>query len=151
MSGLEIRGADDWRRLARGLKGSDAPLRRHIRKGLRDVGKPLGIDMRTAGAAAMPKRGGLSARVARSSVTLRTAGGLGAGARIEVALRTKEGYDLGAMDRGLIRHPVFDTGAWVAQAVPANSFSDAFDRGAPKVRVALAREIDRALDEISET
>ena len=111
--------------------------------------KPLVV--RDAGAAAMPRRGGLSARVAASTVSLRTAGGLGAGARIEVALRTREGYDLGGMDRGLIRHPVFDTGAWVAQAVPAKAFSNAFDRGAPKVRRALEREIDRALDEIMET
>lgn len=148
---LEVRGAEDWRRLARGLKAADAPIRRSIRKGLRDVAKPLGVDMRDAGAAAMPRRGGLSARVARSTVSLRTAGGLGAGARVEVALRTKEGYDLGGMDRGLIRHPVFDTGAWVAQTVPARAFSDAFDRGAPKVRAALIREIDKALDEIAGT
>jgi hypothetical protein len=150
VTNLRIEGAEDWRRLAVSLRGAEAPVRRAIRKGLRDTAKPLGEEMRDGGADRMPRRGGLSARVARTAVTLRTAGGVGAGARVEVALRSRDGYDLPAMDRGSIRHPVFGRGPWVAQSVPARGFSDAFDRGAPKVRRQLLREIDRALDEIGD-
>ncbi len=150
MSSLRIEGAEDWRRLASSLRGAEAPIRRAIRKGLRETAKPLGEDMRDGGADRMPKRGGLSARVARSAVSLRTAGGVGAGARVEVALRSRDGYDLNAMDRGSIRHPVFGRGPWVAQSVPGRGFSDAFDRGAPKVRRELLRQIEHAIDEIGD-
>ena len=145
MSGLEIRGAEDWRELSKAMRECDPPLRRAIRRGLRNAVKPLAMDMRAGGAAAMPKRGGLSAKIARAGFSTRTMGGLGAGSRIEMGMRVKDGYDLKAMDSGVLRHPVFDTGAWVSQSVPAKGFTNAFDRGAPAAQKRLVDAIQDGL------
>ena len=147
---------------------ADKGLTNALRRGLRDVAKPLGEDMIRGGAAAMPHRGGLSARVAASTVGQRNvlAGG---NVGVELLLRQRQGYRLDQMDAGKLRHPVFERGhmaqtvmhrgkkrrmqgprlqrRWVQQAVPAKSFTTPFEQGAPKVRAALVREISKAVDE----
>lgn len=148
---------------------ADKGLTKAVRKGLREVAKPLGEDMIRGGAAAMPKRGGLSDRVAHSTVGQRNtlAGG---NVGVELLLRQRNGYRLDQMDAGRLRHPVFERGylartvthkgkkyamqgprlerRWVGQAVPAKGFTTPFLEGAPKVRAALVRTIQQAFDEV---
>lgn len=116
----------------------------------------------------MPHRGGLSARVAASTVGQRNVL-MGGSPGVELLLRQREGYRLDQMDAGRLRHPVFARGhmaqtvthrgkkrrmqgprlqrRWVSQAVPAKAFTTPFEEGAPKVRAALVREINKAVDE----
>lgn len=166
--GLQVDTAD-YRRAAAGLRVlADRGLNNAVRRGLREVAKPLGQDMVAGGAAKMPHRGGLSARVAGSSVGLR-AGIAGSSPSVEILLRQPSGYRLDQMDAGRLRHPVFERGhlakrktykgrrylnqgprlerRWVQQAVPAKAFTTPFLEGAPKVRAALVRQVQKAVDE----
>lgn len=158
-----------YRRAVVGLRVlADKGLTNAVRRGLRDVAKPLGDDMIAGGARAMPHRGGLSARVASSRVGLRT-GMTGGNPSVEIQLRQPQGYRLDAMDKGRIRHPVFEghhlartathkgrkyrvqgprlRSRWVGQNVPAKSLTTPFLEGAPKVRQSLVREVQKAVDE----
>lgn len=148
--GFSVVGGDEIHAFATRLKGAEKPLRLAVNKSLREIAKPLGEDMLRGGADAMPRSGGLSARVRNSGVTMGTLrGGSGASARIEIRLKSREGYDLTALDRGQLRHPVFGRGPWVSQSVPSGKFMEPFNEAAPKVRDELATEIAKALDQIA--
>lgn len=148
--GFRVVGGEDFHELASRLKAAEKPLRTAVNKGLREVGKPLGQEMLKRGAAAMPRSGGLSARVANTAVTLgMLRGGKGAGGRVEIRLRSKEGFDLPGMNRGKVRHRVFGRGPWVSQSVPDGEFMKPFEESANEVRDELATRIAKALDEIA--
>lgn len=145
------KGTEDFLRAAQALNDlGDREVRKAVYRGFRDAAKPLGQRMVEAGAAAMPKRGGLSARIAASKVGIRNAT-TGRNPKVEINLRTAQGYDLQAMDRGQLRHLVFARAGvkrvWVRQNVPAKSFSNEFEAGAPSVRERLLRELNSVFDE----
>lgn len=155
--GFQVVGSQDFHELATRLKNAEKPVRLAVNKGLRKVAKPLGEEMLRNGAEAMPKGGGLSDRVKKTRVTLgMLRGGTGASARVELRLKSREGYDLPALDKGNLRHPVFNkrnrmTGkkVWVGQSVPAGEFTKPFEEAAPKVRDELALQIQSALEQIA--
>lgn len=152
---MRVEGTDDFKRAAQALTGlGDRGVRLATQKGLRASAKPLGEDMVRGGAADMPHRGGLSARVAASQVRV-LASLTGGNPRVVISLRTREGYRLKAMDQGNLRHPVFAREGrkttWVRQTVPAGGFSDAFAAGAPMVRRDLTRQVQQALDAAART
>lgn len=148
--GYRVVGSEEFHELASRLREADRPLRTAVNKGLREVGKPLGEEMLRSGADAMPRRGGLSARVRNTGVTLGLLrGGTGASGRVEIRLRSKEGFALAAMNRGTVRHPVFGRRPWVSQSVREGAFTEPFDRSANRVRDELANRIAKALDEIA--
>lgn len=148
--GFRVVGGEDFHALATRLKGAEKPLRAAVNKGLREVGKPLGQKMLESGSGAMPSRGGLAGRVRNTGVTLgMLRGGTGASGRVEIRLRSKEGFDLPAMNRGTVRHPVFGRSPWVAQSVPSGKFMEPFEESADEVRNALATQIAKALDDIA--
>jgi hypothetical protein len=68
---------------------------------------------------------------------------------VSVRITDRQKDALGAYDSGTLRHPVFKTGAWVAQSIPANAFADAFRRGQPEATDAVNAEIAKALAEIA--
>jgi hypothetical protein len=147
---VRVEGSEDFKRAANALTGlGDKQLRLATGRGLRTAAKPLGEAMVRAGAADMPRRGGLSARVAASKVGV-TASLTGANPRVLIRLRTRQGDDLSGMDRGQVRHPVFSRAGrrptWVRQSVPAGSFTRAFNAGAPQVREALSRQIQQVVN-----
>ena len=143
-----ISGSEDFLRLADRLDEGDRKLASRIRKRLRDVAKPLGSEVRDSLADAMPRRGGLSDLIAASKVSVASTGA-SRHPRVEIRVRSA-GHDLESMDAGSLRHPTFGHRPWVGQSVPSGSAQDALDRGAPKVRDALAREVEAILDEIGD-
>jgi hypothetical protein len=165
--GLQVQTAG-YREAAAGLRAlADKGVTNAVRRGLRSVAKPLGQDMIAGGAAQMPHRGGLSDRVAQSKVSLRI-GMTGGNPSVEIQLAQRQGYQLGDMDKGKLRHPVFERHhsprsvmhkgrrrrvmgprmpvRWVGQTVPAKAFTTPFEQGAPKVRAALVREVQSAVN-----
>ena len=53
------------------------------------------------------------------------------------------------MEAGRLRHPVYgNRKKWVAQPVPANAFSRAFQSGAPEAREAVAQAVTDIIEEI---
>jgi hypothetical protein len=138
----------DLHRLAEAYKGGDKIIQKRMRTGLQAAAKPLAEQVVHEGSAVLPARGGLRARVAaaRGGVTA-ALGGRNVAVSVRITDRQKDA--LGAMDSGLIRHPVFRTGAWTSQRVPAGGFSDAFKRGSPQATERVNAEIAKALDEIA--
>ena len=136
-----VRGSEDFLRLAAKLDEGDRKLNNGIRRRLREVAKPLGSEVRDTLAESMPRRGGLSAMIGRSKVSVSP--------RVEIRVRSA-GHDLEAMDAGMLRHPTFGHKPWVGQSVPSGSAAKALEAGAPKVRDALMREVETLLDEIGD-
>lgn len=149
---LRILGEESLSALAHAMREGEKDTKRRLRKAIRDVAKPLGQETIAAGAAAMPHRGGLSARVAAAKPGISNLLG-SANPRVAIRLTNKQRDSLKAMDQGLLRHPVFARDgrkrAWVSQHVPADAFSDAFQAGAPRVRAAALEAATEVLNQIA--
>ncbi len=140
--------ADDYKEFARRLKGADAKLKRQIRGELRELLVPIGKEIIEQGAESMPSRGGLRAyiegqgRVVVSAQANRLYMSLSAG-------RKSGGVRLAPLDRGRLRHPVWQTGAWAEQNVPAHTFTQAFEAQRPQVVEAAAGRVRDFLKELT--
>lgn len=142
-----VRGSEDFLRLAAKLDEGDRKLNNGIRRRLREVAKPLGSEVRDTLAESMPRRGGLSAMIGRSKVSVSSTSA--SRSKVEIRVRSA-GHDLESMDAGMLRHPTFGHKPWVGQSVPSGSAAKALEAGAPKVRDALMREVETLLDEIGD-
>lgn len=146
MPDLVIRGAEDVAKLSRDLRAIDGPeLRREFYRGINRATKPLKDDAKTNAVRVLPRRGGLGAFVAKTSLSTRTRGGQNPGVRI-VAKKTKRGgraSDVAAIDRGRVRHPVFgNRTVWVMQSVTSGWFTKPMEAGAQPVRRELLSVLD---------
>lgn len=146
---FSMTGADQLAHVAKQLRAAGAEgkaIRKELYAGLQRATKPLRADMITHAAATMPKRGGLSKRVARSKVSTRTTGGgRNVGVRITVKGPAKTGggqVDARSIDRGRLRHPTFGHRPYVNQQVTPGAFSEPFDAAAPLVRKELVKAVD---------
>lgn len=146
---ITIRGAEQFGVLARVLRQTGAKdLRRELNAGITQATKPLRADARESARSILPSRGGLGARVARTSMPIRrrTAGAT-AGIRIEA--RPGAVADPQRIDRGRVRHPVYGHGPWVLQDVPAGWFTKPMEAGAPVVRRELVDAMNRIIARIA--
>ncbi|MGH6690905.1 MAG: hypothetical protein ACREF4_09535 [Gammaproteobacteria bacterium] len=107
-------------------------MTRELRKGLNRATKPLKAAAKANAKASLPKRGGLGRRVARTKMVTKTRTGRVA----EVRILAKPGAvaDPGRIDRGRIKHPVFDRGPWVLQDVTPGWFRKPMREGGPVVQ-----------------
>lgn len=145
MSGPHI-DARDYQSVARAMRAAgNRELRQKYTRALREVGRPFGRQVAEAGAARLPRRGGLASRVAAARVGVQ-AGTL----RVTVSLRSTDGYDLAALRRGALRHPVFGRAAWVRQRVDGDGFQEGFDAGAERVREAMHKAAEAVLQDLRE-
>lgn len=152
---VDPRGMRELQELAEAYRNGDKALRRRIGKAMRDIANPLARDIRSSAAQHMPRRGGLSERMgrARAGTSLTTST---RNTGVTLRFSTREGYNLRFVDTGRLRHPVFARGdqdrkewTWVNQQVYSGAFSKAFEAGSPKVRDAVLKAIQQALDEIA--
>lgn len=145
---FEIRGAEKFLRLSKALKAAgEKDMRRELNKSLRDAVKPLIPKTRAAARSMLPKRGGLAESVAKAPqrVQVRT-GQRTAGVRLVVA---RNGSAARGANKGVVRHPVFDTGVYVDQEVPAGWFDKTLEKEAPTVaRKAITEALDDMADRI---
>jgi hypothetical protein len=145
---LSPKSLADLRQLGDAYKGADKALQKRLRTGLQAAGKPLAEQVIREGSADLPARGGLRARIAASRPGI-TAALAGRNVSVSVRIVNKQKDALGAYDSGTLRHPVFKTGRWVAQGIPADRFVEAFRRGAPEATDRVNAEIGKALSEIA--
>ena len=145
---LSPKSLADLRQLGEAYKGADKVIQKRIRTGIQAAGKPLAEKVIREGSSGFPSGGGLRARIAASRPGI-TAALAGRTASVSVRITNRQKDALGAYDSGTIRHPVYKTGSWVAQSVPAHQFSDAFKRGAPEATDRVNAEIAKALGEIA--
>lgn len=131
----------EYREFAARTAKLPSKIRSGVRKRLRDVARPIGLQVLAEGAKALPGR--LAEHVvakARTPVLSQTA----TGARI--VLGSKKGPQLGRMDAGQNRHPTYGHAPWKEQPVPAGSFSEEFQRNADEAREAVRREMNTILE-----
>jgi hypothetical protein len=160
--------------IAEAYRDGEKVLRRHVGAALRGVAKPLGKRVLRAGAAKLPHRGGLSDRVADGGKVGVSANLTGTVPQVLLKLQDKSGYQLAAMNRGQLRHPVFvrnrtllrrkgrrsadghvlggadrKAWTWVRQTIPPDAFTEPFEAELPTVRNALLAASRQALEEIA--
>lgn len=160
---LDQRSLRELEDLARAYKAGDKALQKQIRKAFRDAGKAIAKDVLKEGAADMPARGGLRARLESSPASVSASLG-GSNPTVRLTLGSSRKGALRAMDRtGTVRHPVFAPArgtvkrrarpsrewTWVTQRVPAHSFTDAFESHGPELRDKVRTALQKALDDIA--
>lgn len=127
-------------------EAADKELRKQVYAAFRKASKPLGETVIREGSAKMPHRGGLSARLATAKLS-QSNSTTGRNPGITLRIKSREGYELPALDRGRLRHPVFGRRRrWVLQRVPARAFSTPFEQG----REQVANEVTRALEDVAQ-
>ena len=137
--------------LARDLRRAGAGgLRKELYAGLQRSARPAITAVRESAASTLPRRGGLAARVAGSSITARSSGGRNPGIRI-TAKERKASFDAYALDQGRLRHPVY--GVWrrgiKTQKVTPGWFTKPITDQAPTFRKELLRAVDAIERDIS--
>jgi hypothetical protein len=135
----------DYQKAARALKGADREIRLGFTRALRGIAKPYAQTVLAAGAARLPKGGGLSARVAASRIGVQSST-----LRATASFKSDRGYDLRAMNRGRLRHPTYGHTPWVTQEIEPGVFTAAFEAGAPLVRRQMLNAATEALNKIAE-
>lgn len=144
-------GSADLERLAIAYREGGRKIRSRVARRLRDTATPLAGDVVEKGAEPMPRSGGLRDRLAsaKGGVTVSL---LGQRTSVSIRIKNADADRIRAINRtGEIRHPVW--GRWrsgvPSQRVPANTWTDAFARGAPVVRKATVLAVREALAEIA--
>lgn len=133
-------GAETLATVSKRLKDiGDRALKNELARNIRAVTKPVIADLRQAALRTLPREGGLAARVAGSKIGTRTTT---TGNNVGVRIVARSGYDLDAIDRGTLRHPVFGTDRWVTQSVPAGWWSKTLKADEAKVREAVINAVE---------
>jgi hypothetical protein len=141
---IEVRGADQFARLARQLKDAgDKGLQKELNQALFRATKPIKVDIKQSLATNLPQRGGLAKRAAATKLTTRRrTSAKTAGVRI-VGKGTVSLYHL---NQGQVRHRKDgDIGGGKVQSITPGVWDQPTEAAAPKAQ----REIVQAMDEIS--
>ena len=137
---LEIRGAEEFARLAARLREvGDKGLRRELYKGLNAAAKPAKAAIKPNIRAKLPHRGGAGDFVAS---TLRVTQSNRGGQNPAVIIWSKSNHNIRAINRGQLRHPVFDNKkAWANTAVEPDTFTGPIEERAPEMREEILKVI----------
>ena len=133
---VEIDGTEQLSDLAKRLRvAGRKDLQKELGKALNRATKAPRAEIRRRAAETLPRRGGLAERVAKSRLSARRRGD---GVRIS----DRGNLDLPAIDRGVVRHPVFgDRKTWVRQQVKPKFFTAPLEDAAPHIR----RDVEAAM------
>lgn len=142
---LRVTGAEDLERLGRDLKEAGAKdLKKELMKAGRALGKPIKAELASSARATLPQRGGLADLIAKARVRVSTRL---TGPNVGVSFIGKlSGHDLKGIDLGLVRHPVYGRGTWVAQPITGGYWTRVFDGPAPDI---ARDEFLKAVDEVA--
>jgi hypothetical protein len=135
---VEIRGVEQLAALSKALKAAgDKELQSELSKGISAATRPMINSVKQSARAQLPQRGGLAKRVAATSIrTSRTRQG------VRLRARNANLKGLAAIDRGIVRHPVFgNRNEWVTQRVNPGFWTEPLEASAPEAR----REIEAAM------
>lgn len=145
---LEVRGAEQFQVLAKALRQvGDKELRRELYAGINRATKPLRGRIKESAAEKLPHRGGLAKIIAGSKFSTRSSSGRNPGIRI----MGRSKHNVGQMDRGRVRHPVFgNKQKWVLQSVPEGWFTEPIKQAAPQIRDELAQSMQDVAEKLLE-
>ncbi|SRR6266508_3324220 len=144
MLDVRVTGAQELREVVRDLRVvGDKDLKRELYRALNRAVKPLKADVKAEVPRRMPAKYaavlGKSMKLASSIRTGRTAA-----VTIKASAKGKvENRDVRALDRGILRHPLFgNRRKWYTTHIKPGFFTDPLEKGAHKVRVELVQAIN---------
>ena len=130
-------------------------VKNSLRKRLREAGKPLAEAVAEDGPEGLPSGGGLadwlrsSAKPSLSMTATRLAVKLTGG----TGSRTGRTSDLGAINRGRLRHPVFARpgrrAGWANQGVTAGTYDKAIEKHADEALPEIEKVLDDVMRELA--
>lgn len=139
-----VNGGNQLVELSRRLKAageSGKGLRRELFRSIQRATKPIRQEVQEAWSKEAPQRGGLAAR--RVTVQAKTRG-TGRMAGVRLVTRSRDGYNLSAIDKGFVRHPVFgNRRAWGMTKIDSEILTRPQVDSAPQVRDEVVRAINR--------
>ena len=143
---LRIEGAEQFRAVSKRLNDAGNKgkrLKKELRAAILKEAKPVGRFVAVSAGSNLPHRGGLGYTVGGANISV-SAG------TTSVRMRLKaKGYDLAAIDRGRLRHPVFGNREnWVTQKVKPRLFTEPFKASAPRLRQRIIRATDNVAKRI---
>lgn len=130
--------ATEFARLAVKLREVDKSIARNVRKALTEAAVPAGEKSIAEGSDSMPARGGLRDRIiagGRATVRLRKDSA-------DVTLTNREGIQLGPINKGQLRHPVFAR-AGMSNAEASRMVSEAVAESGGKLKYGMRRAVSR--------
>jgi hypothetical protein len=139
--GFETQGAEGFQRLAAQLERVARTLEQQLVEAAEQSVEPLKSAIPASAMRTLPRRGGLNRRIAASRVTVRRG-------RDRLSVVTSNNYQIQNIDRGRVRHPVFNTGKWVAQSVAPGWWTKPITVVQPKIRRESNQALQRILNEI---
>lgn len=143
--------------LGRRLRDAPADLAKEMRRGVLKAVAPIGRDVRRHLSLYMPDRGGFTAELSRS-LRIRTQIQTRYFAAVRVTLHAvgaKSRRDVGALDKGVLRHPVFGRyrvahrqrrfilNPWVAQRITAGFWTNPVQFNKPAARNEIRQVLHR--------
>lgn len=148
MYDLDLKGAEEFFAAAKKLKEAGATgLTKELNTALRKSMTPARQAVKAGALSTLPSSGGLARIVARSKfrtrrtrkigIALKASGGPGGGAQ------------LGAMDEGWLRHPVYGRGGWARQSVTPGWFSKPMQKQVPRIRRELGIAVGAVLHDLA--
>lgn len=140
---VRVEGAEQLRRLALDLKAAgDVELRRELFKGLSRALKPAKPAVQRAMREKLPSGGGLAARVAETTVLKRKIKTMGRS--VGAGIYGDGKLDIGSLDRGRVRHPLFGNRKhWYDTEIEPGFFTHTLHELEPEVRAEFIAAMDR--------
>lgn len=146
---ITVTGAHRLEGLAKRLKeAGDRGLKLELTRSLRLAARPLTEAARQGALDTLPHKHGLASEVAggRFAVQIRTSG-----KTVGVRFVANSHHDVRAMNRGILRHPVWGhRDRWVTQRIRPHWFDVPVERAAQQVRPLLLEAMDRVAKQITE-
>jgi hypothetical protein len=144
---ISVRGAEKLHVLSRALRDAgDRDLSRDMYRGLNRAQRRLKQDVVASIPRYMPTRYALLLRRDVKVVSRRRAGGHNPAIYL---LATAKQRDIGSLNRGRLRHPLYgNRGRWFDTRIDPLWWDEPLFRDAPKVRVELERVLDDIADKV---
>jgi hypothetical protein len=145
---VKVTGADQLHKVYKDIREvGDKELRLALTRAIREATAPTKALIKEQQLAVLPKRGGLNVAVARNRISNRVRMSMkDPGVQITITAD----YDVGAINRGKVRHPVFarkgKKRTWVTQEVTPGSITGAIDETKVMVQEQIQRELKKIED-----
>lgn len=138
---IRVEGANDFRALARRLReAGDKDLQRELYRGISRAVKPIRADIQESALATLPHRGGLGALIAKSKIRVQRRTG---GATVGIRMIGSSDHDIAAMNRGIVRHPLFgNKKRWYRQAVVPRWWDKPTEEAGPTAREEIVKVME---------
>lgn len=142
---IKVEGADQLHKVYKEINALGAKdLRKQLTKAIREATAPTKTLIKERELAKLPKKGGLAKTTARNRISNRV--------RMSqrdpgVSINIIADYDVGAMNRGRLRHPVFARKGqkvrWVNQKIEPGIITEPIDETKPQVQEAIKMELQK--------